>query len=118
MGTLIILVLILSILLVIFTLQNSFEVSVNILFWEISNVPMVLLLICCVILGYIISVIYFYPYIWKLKKEYKKVVKSNLQLEKEIGINKQDSLREEINPEGIELDPDPDEDAESSFFKD
>jgi uncharacterized integral membrane protein len=117
MGSVIILVLILAILLVIFTLQNSFEVSVNILFWEISNVPMVLLLICCVILGYIISAIYFYPYIWKLKKEYKKVVKSNLQLEKEVGVNKQESLREETNPEGIELNPDPDEDTESSFFK-
>jgi lipopolysaccharide assembly protein A len=117
MGSVIILVLILAILLVIFTLQNSFEVSVNILFWEISNVPMVLLLICCVLLGYIISAIYFYPYVWKLKKEYKKVVKSNLQLEKEAGANQQDDLREETNPEGIELDPDPDEDADSSFFK-
>jgi len=117
MGTVIILVLILAILLVIFTLQNSFEVSVNIFFWELSNVPMVLLLICCVILGYLIAALYFYPYIWKIKKDYKKALKSNLKSESESGTNQYVELQEESDPEGIKLDPDPDRDVDDSFFK-
>ncbi|MDD4109692.1 MAG: LapA family protein [Prolixibacteraceae bacterium] len=117
MGAVVIIVLIMAILLVIFTLQNSFEVSVNIFFWKISEVPMVLILICCVLLGYIIASVYFYPYIWKLKKDYKKVLKSNQQLKKEAGINQEEELQEETNPEGIELDPDTDE-VDRSFFKD
>ena len=113
MQLVIILILILAILLVIFTLQNSMEITLNVFFWEIANAPLVLVLICCVLLGYIISVIYFYPKLWKTKKEYNQLIKFNKELKElhEITHKKED---EETNPEGIKLD---DDDADT-FFKD
>ena len=113
MQIVIIFILILAILLVIFTLQNSMEITLNVFFWEIANAPLVLVLICCVLLGYIISVIYFYPKLWKTKKEYNQLIKFNKELKElhEITHKKED---EETNPEGIKLD---DDDADT-FFKD
>ena len=45
MSTVIIILLLLAILLVIFTLQNSFEITINLFFWEIPDVPLVLLIL-------------------------------------------------------------------------
>lgn len=122
MQVIIIIILILAILLVIFTLQNSMDITLNIFFWEISNVPLVLVLICCVLLGYLIAAMYFAPKLWKVKKEYKQLSRFNNELE---GINKPEHLldddkidkirEEESNHEGIELD---DNDDSNSFFKD
>ena len=114
MHAVIIVVLILAILLVIFTLQNSFEVSITVFFWEINNAPLVLVLICCVVLGYLIAVLYFYPHTWKLKKDYKKAVKTIMKLEK-----KTESYRkpEQTGPEGIDLDTDTEENEDQSFFR-
>ncbi|HDR50972.1 MAG TPA: DUF1049 domain-containing protein, partial [Mariniphaga anaerophila] len=84
MSAFIIILLILAILLVIFTLQNSFEISISVFFWEISNVPLVLLILCCVLLGYIIASVYFYPRVWKLKRDYKHALKSGKKLEEKL----------------------------------
>lgn len=113
----IIIILILAILLVIFTLQNSMDITLNVFFWEIANVPLVLILICCVVLGYIIAAIYLYPHLWKTKKEYKQLIKSNNELKKlhELNYKKEKTSNEITNHEGIELDDDDDND---SFFKD
>lgn len=112
MSAIIIILLILAILLVIFTLQNSFEISISVFFWEISNVPLVLLILCCVLLGYIVGAVYFLPRIWKLKREYKQAVKSSKKLEEKL------ETRETVKPgpEGIDLEVDEDEN-ESGFFK-
>lgn len=113
MHAVIIVVLILAILLVIFTLQNSFEISITVFFWEINSAPLVLVLLCCVVLGYLIAALYFYPHTWKLKKDYKRAVKTIMKLEK-----KTESYQkpEKTGPEGIELDTDTD-DNDQSFFK-
>lgn len=111
MSAVIIILLILAILLVIFTLQNSFEISISVFFWEIPNVPLVLLILCCVLLGYILAAVYFYPRIWKLKREYKQAVKSSKKLEEKLETRETDKP----GPEGIELDVDESED--SGFFK-
>jgi uncharacterized integral membrane protein len=111
MSAVIIILLILAILLVIFTLQNSFEISISFFLWEIPNVPLVLLILCCVLLGYIIGAVYFLPRIWKLKREYKHAVKSSKKLEEKLEIRE----TEKPGPEGIELDVDENED--SGFFK-
>ncbi|HKI88458.1 MAG TPA: LapA family protein [Draconibacterium sp.] len=115
MQAVIIFVLILAVLLVIFTLQNSVEISISVFFWKISDAPLVLVLICCIVIGYIIAAIYFYPRIWKLKKEYKQMIKFNHELKELHDLNHPKS-EEETNPEGIELDDD--EEKEDSFFKD
>lgn len=111
MSAVIIILLILAILLVIFTLQNSFEISISVFFWEIPNVPLVLLILSCVLLGYIIASVYFYPRVWKLKRDYRNAVKSGKKMEEQLEIRE----TEKHDPEGIELDVDEDED--SGFFK-
>ena len=65
--------LIIAVLLVIFTLQNATEISVNIFFWEIANVPVVLVIIVCIIIGYLLATIYYYPLVWKFKRELNKL---------------------------------------------
>ena len=117
MQALIIILLILAILLVIFTLQNSTEITIHIFFWEIANVPLVLVLLGCIILGYLVAVIYFSPRLWKIKKEYKQLIKFNTELEELHAMNHPKKIvdPEESNPEGIELEED---DGRNSFFKD
>lgn len=116
MSAVIIIILILAILLVIFTLQNSFEITITAFFWEIPNAPLVLVLLSCVLLGYIISALYFYPRIWKLKKDHKKQNKTNEKLKKELEEEKKSFEIGKTGPEGIELDVN-EEDEDTSFFK-
>jgi len=116
MSAVIIIILILAILLVIFTLQNSFEITITAFFWEIPNAPLVLVLLSCILLGYIISALYFYPRIWKLKKENKKQNKSTEKLKKELEQEKKAVEIENTDPEGIELDVN-EEEEDGTFFR-
>ena len=113
MSAVIIIILILAILLVIFTLQNSIVISIHAFFWEISDVPLVLVLLSCVLLGYIIGAVYFYPRIWNLKKERRRLTKSNKELQQQQSV--QETSQSEIKDhEDTDLDDKDDE----SFFKD
>ena len=118
MQVLFILILILAILLVIFTLQNSMELSINIFFWEIPNAPLVLVLIACILLGYILALFYLYPKIWRLKKEVSQIQKHNKGNEKinetDITYEEEDIRADNDDPEGIEME----EIDDNSFFKD
>ena len=67
----IIIILLLALLLVIFTLQNTVLISVNLLFWRLTEVPLVLALIICLIIGLLIAVLFYSPKIWKLKSRIK-----------------------------------------------
>ena len=117
MHAVIIIMLILAILLVIFTLQNTMMISISLFFWKIDNAPLVLVLLSCLVLGYIIASIYFFPRIWQLKKDYKKVVKFNKKLEKKIELDQEFGTSPKPGPEGIELNPDNEEDDDKSFFR-
>ena len=116
MQAIIIILLLLAVLLVIFTLQNSTEITVHILFWEIANVPLALVILACILLGYIIASVYFSPKLWKIKREFKQLVKFNKELEELHRLNhpKKAKAEEETNPEGIELE---DDDEGNSFFR-
>ena len=107
MQAIIIIILILAVLLVIFTLQNSMEITLNIFFWEITNAPLVLVLICCIVLGYFFAAFYFFPRIWKLKKELNQLTKFNTELKeyREMHQRKKDIRKnaEVTDPEGIEI---------------
>ena len=122
MQAIIIIILILAVLLVIFTLQNSFEITLNIFFWEITNAPLVLVLIGCVVIGYLLSVFYFLPKIWKLKTEYKQLIKFNTELKEYRDLHHQKTGKDEkdldleSDPEGIIMDDD--DDNNNVFFKD
>ena len=114
MSVTIIIMLLLAILLVIFTLQNSFEISLNVFIWEIHNAPMVLVLLVCILLGYIMGTIYFYPQIWRLNKRLRRTSNTERKLETELL-----ELRRKTssNPEGIELDIENEEEENRGFFR-
>jgi uncharacterized integral membrane protein len=118
MQAVIIILLVVAVLLVIFTLQNSTEISISLFFWEIPNAPLVLVIMSCIVLGYIVSSIYFYPKIWKLKKENTRLNKFNQELN-QFGMRQpQEDIADDIianneDPEGIELEDVDD----NSFFK-
>jgi uncharacterized integral membrane protein len=63
----IIILLILALLLVIFTLQNTVLISLKIFFWELTDVPLVLTLIICLIAGFLVAIVFYSPKIWRLK---------------------------------------------------
>lgn len=63
----IIVLLILALLLVVFTLQNTVLISLKVFFWEFTEVPLVLALIVCVISGFLIAFFLYSPKIWRLK---------------------------------------------------
>ncbi|NOR75892.1 MAG: DUF1049 domain-containing protein [Draconibacterium sp.] len=115
MSLIIVVILVLAILLVIFTLQNSMDITLSIFFWEFSDIPLVLVLIGCVVIGYILAAIYFYPKLWKTKKEYNQLIKLNKELKELHDLNNEKVINEEeTNLEGVELD----DEAGNSFFKD
>ncbi len=63
-----VMLLILAILLVIFTLQNSESVSLKLFFWPVK-VPLVLLILASMLLGYLLPHFSYLPRIWSLKRE-------------------------------------------------
>lgn len=117
MQAVVILLLILAVLLVIFTLQNQMDITIHLFFWDIEKAPLVLVLLGCIFLGYILSAIYFYPRLWKLKKDYKKLIRFNDELKQLHDMEHPQKPEDEVtDPEGIEFDDDDEED--DSFFKD
>jgi len=118
MQAVIILLLFLAILLVVFTLQNQIDITIHLFFWDIKEAPLVLVLLACILLGYILSSIYFYPRLWKLKKEYNKLIRFNKELKDLHEMEHPRPVENEVSdPEGMEFDDEDDED-EDSFFKD
>lgn len=113
MSITIIIMLVLAILLVIFTLQNSFEVTISVFMWEIQNAPMVLVLLVCIFLGYLLASIYFYPRVWNLDKKLRRSAKNGQKMENELIELRR---KQESHPEGIELDVD-DEEENKGFFR-
>ncbi len=115
MHAVIIILLILAILLVIFTLQNSFEISISAFFWEINDAPFVLVLLSCILVGYIIAAVYFTPRVWNLKHEKKELAKQNRELKE---MKQKETAPEVTDPEGIKMDEDEEkEEKDDTFFK-
>lgn len=106
----IILLLILALLLVIFTLQNTVLISLKIFFWEVTDVPLVLTLIICIIAGAILAFALTYPKIWKLKGQLKETQKRLTKLEEQ-----NSEALESPHAEGVEITDGQDD---PSFFKD
>ncbi|WP_321289748.1 LapA family protein [uncultured Sunxiuqinia sp.] len=106
----IIFLLILALLLVIFTLQNTLLISLNVFFWEITDVPLVLALIVCIIAGAILSFSFTYPRLWKLKGQLKSKQREIKALEAQ-----QVEVAEKPHAEGIEITEE--EESNTSFFK-
>ncbi|MGF1584526.1 MAG: lipopolysaccharide assembly protein LapA domain-containing protein [Bacteroidales bacterium] len=61
---------IIALLLVIFAIQNSHEVTIHLWFW-VFRTSLALGLVICVIFGFVLSLIYFYPTNRRKKKKQK-----------------------------------------------
>ncbi|WP_297087803.1 LapA family protein [uncultured Draconibacterium sp.] len=116
MQLVIVILLILAVLLVIFTLQNSIEITLSIFFWEIKDAPLVLVLISCLFLGYLLAAFYFYPRLWKLKRENRQMLKFHTELQELKKMEEDRKAAEVTDPEGIALDED--DDSDDTFFND
>lgn len=102
----IIFLLILAVLLVIFTIQNSVQITINFLFWKLSDVPLVLALLICLIIGVVMTMLFYYPKIWKLNSRIK-------EQQKQIDKLENTHSPADNNPEGIEMTGD----TEKGFFE-
>lgn len=112
--------LVLAVLLVIFTLQNQDKVSVKLFFWTIQGIPVALLIILCLLIGYLIPLFSFIPRIWRLKRELRQSHAEIEELESRVEAD-EDLLEEKRrDPEGILLEDDqdesPDKPAGKGFF--
>lgn len=63
-----------SIVLAIFTYQNQILINIRFLQWEITDVPLAVILLTGLIFGFFLDLILQLPRILKLKRELKKVV--------------------------------------------
>ena len=104
MSALLIFGLILAILVVIFTLQNTVEITINLFFWEVQNAPLALVILCCIALGYFVAVIYLYPKVWNLRSENKKLTKANSVLDEKLStMQARLKSEEDDNPLGMKM---------------
>ncbi|HEX7584214.1 MAG TPA: LapA family protein, partial [Prolixibacteraceae bacterium] len=83
--------LILSVLLTIFTFQNQILINIKFFHWEITDVPLVVVLLSGLIFGFLLAMMMQLPRIIKLKRELKKVVQE-LEKSEEIVADKDEEV--------------------------
>ena len=98
---------ILSVLLIIFTVQNHILINIRFITWEIADVPLVYVLLFGLVFGFLLASIMQLPRILKLRRELKRVVKELEESEKIVSEN-----GDEDNPEGVSMG----KDYEGGFF--
>ncbi len=65
---------ILTVLLVVFTIQNQITLNIKFIHWEITDVPVAYVLLFGLIFGFLLSMIIQLPTIMRLRRELRKVV--------------------------------------------
>jgi len=116
-----VLVLVMAVLLVIFTLQNPGKVSLKLFFWTIKDIPVALLIIVCLLLGYLIPYFALLSRIWKLKGELRQTRQEMEELEE--SVREEPEPKSKPDPEGIPFDDDEAQpvkrtDLSGRFFRD
>lgn len=101
MSLKVIVFLILTVLLVIFTVQNQILINIRFFKWEIIDVPVVYVLLAGLLFGFLLALMMQLPRIMKLKRELKRVV---VELDKSNDIVA--DKNEEVNSEGISMGSD------------
>ncbi|MEI8115030.1 MAG: LapA family protein [Bacteroidia bacterium] len=89
---------ILAVLLVIFTVQNQILMNIKFFHWEITDVPVVYILLSGLIFGFLLASMMQLPRIIKLKRELKKVV-NELKKSEEIVATKDET----VDSEGVSM---------------
>lgn len=90
----------LSVALVIFTVQNQILINIRFLEWELKDIPLFMVLIAGLIFGFLLALMLQLPRIMRLKRELKNVIN---ELENDNVVAEPD---EEITSEGISMGKD------------
>jgi uncharacterized integral membrane protein len=88
----------LTVLLVIFTVQNQILINIKFIHWEITDVPVAYVLLFGLIFGFLLSLMMQLPRMIKMKRELKRVV-HELEKSEEIVADKD----EDVNSEGVSM---------------
>lgn len=91
----------LTVLLVIFTVQNQILIDIKFLHWEINDVPVVYVLLSGLIFGFLLALMMQLPRMIQLKRELKRVV-NELEKSDDIVADKD----EEVDSEGVSMGSD------------
>lgn len=89
-----------SVLLVIFTFQNQLLIDIRFFKWQLTEVPLVMVLVAGLIFGFLLAMMLQLPTIIRLKRELKKVIN---ELENDNAVADSD---EEVTSEGISMGKD------------
>jgi len=92
---------ILTVLLVIFTFQNQIVLNLKFLQWEITDVPVIYILLFGLIFGFLLSMMIQLPTIIRMRRELRKVVRE-LEQSEQIVADKD----EEVDSEGVSMGSD------------
>jgi lipopolysaccharide assembly protein A len=92
---------ILTVLLVIFTFQNQIVLNIKFIHWEITDVPVIYVLLFGLIFGFLLSMMIQLPTIIRMRRELRKVVKE-LEKSDEIVADKD----EVVDSEGVSMGSD------------
>ena len=88
--------LILSFLLIVFTVQNHILIDLKFLVWEIVDFPLVFVLLFGLVFGFFLALMMQLPRIIKLKRELKRVVRELEESEKIIAVHDEDITNEGV----------------------
>lgn len=97
----VIIFLILTVLLVIFTVQNQLLLNIKFIHWEMVDVPVVYVLLFGLIFGFLLSMMIQLPTIIRMRRELRKVVRE-LERSEEIMADKD----EVVDSEGVSMGSD------------
>jgi len=92
---------ILTVLLVIFTFQNPIVLNIKFLKWEITDVPVIYVLLFGLIFGFVLAMIMQLPTIIRMRRELRKVVKELEKSEQIVADND-----EVVDSEGVSMGSD------------
>ncbi len=93
--------LILTVLLVVFTVQNPILLDIKFFHWELKEVPVIYVLLFGLIFGFLLSLIMQLPTILRLRRELHKVIKEIENSEKIEPIKEED-----VDSEGVSMGSD------------
>lgn len=93
--------LILTVLLVVFTVQNPILLDIKFFQWELKEVPVIYVLLFGLIFGFLLSLIMQLPTILRLRRELRKVIKEIENSEKIEPIKEED-----VDSEGVSMGSD------------
>ena len=88
---------ILTVLLVIFTFQNQILLNIKFFHWEITDVPVIYILLFGLIFGFVLSLIIQLPTIMRMRRELKKVIQELENSEKIEPVNDEETDSEDVS---------------------